>query len=418
MKFSTAAAVSATFAAGAEAAVSMHFLGRLTRDAPESGVDVKVEVVKKEPFKSESKSSCICPEGTFWHSRINECIAKGGLGYECGFFPSEHHESVCKDGFTCRKLDDTPIKYFHKGAVPASCQPCKAEDKCEKEDRTGCTKAVSLSGEACATVRITARPKGAVSESETESHSATAKYTATAEASATLFGEGGVAITKTASAECTESATVTAEAKAKGSAKENGVAEKRVCVSVVDALTHAGHSKDLKMGEKTAKEVAAVGEQMALDGATATAKKAAEHLASEQSEEAAEKEAEKDANAEAQKEAVKKAEAEAQAKAEKCARELAERKAKEAAKAAYDKLPASTTAAASTAAPTTTAATSTSTSAAPSTSKVAATTTAATTQAPGALLPGPPPQKVEPAKEPEIPARRKVSAEEAAAELP
>jgi len=142
-----------------------------------------LEVVERQSLSAKVIDKCICPQGTFWHWRINKCQNQGGWGYECGFFPKEHWPRICADGLTCKPVPNSSDVYYsygrHHGTAgsrPATCQTCGPEDDCKlAEDRHNgdCLRGVELSGNATATIRVT------VSSSATAT--ATASHTAEAE---------------------------------------------------------------------------------------------------------------------------------------------------------------------------------------------------------------------------------------------
>merc|ERR1719223_1226405 len=90
------------------------------------------DVVSKTPIQKTETAACLCPFGQFWHWRIHKCVNQGAWGYECGFFPGEHHHRACTDGLTCKatyKAEDTYSSYGkHYGTAnsfPATCDRCE-----------------------------------------------------------------------------------------------------------------------------------------------------------------------------------------------------------------------------------------------------------------------------------------------------
>jgi len=172
------------------------------------GIDVDV-LNKSLPTVKESPN-CLCPLGQFWHWRLASCIEQGPWGYECGFFPVEHHHRVCQDTMKCDPLKSAhganyhPFDSSHKGkAIPASCNRCDAKDGCltgkTRQDKE-CLKQYSIEGKkACVTLKVTTY-HSVVAE-------ATASYTAKE------------SVTKTASATHSASATRTESATAKSKAE-------------------------------------------------------------------------------------------------------------------------------------------------------------------------------------------------------
>lgn len=299
-----------------------------------SGDDIKMEVINKTSFDNTGKKDCLCETGQFWHWRIHTCIDQGGWGYECGFFPEEHHRLVCKDDLKCVKLEGTSVKYLghHDGAVPASCKSCTEEDKCksgkERHDAE-CLKQYLLAGEACATVRVslTANAQAAVTEQVTEKASASAKATATATENATATatadhsetvkatasetvtktvkaensgikvqatadskGEAEVTDKVTAQATATAKATATAEkeheytaeaeasaqATAEASANAKAMAEETKCVDVAAAKRYLNLQDVPEVGPVLAAQIVAAGDKLAFEAAYAAALQAAQ----------------------------------------------------------------------------------------------------------------------------------------------
>jgi len=418
-------------------AVTLRFLGR----SPLAKADPTHEVVSKESFKRvEHDDDCMCPEDSFWHFRIKECIKRGGLGYECGFFPKEHQNVACHDGLVCKALPDSKTQYFHPGALPASCRPCEAADNCPARRADNCSNEFSLSGKACATVRAIVGVKADGSDEKTISHTAEATATATAEATAT-HGEGDQAVTKTITAEHTATAKVTVNASTTGTGLGQGVAEKTACVELADVMAKMGLEKTQRFGEKIAAQIIAQGDAMAAEGALAQAVAEAQQLAAKSSQQVADK-AEDKTKSDAQDKAEEQAKAEASKLAEDGAKEKAEEAAKAAAKEAFEAMtttPAAPAPAAAAAAPapavapppTTTVAVAPTTAAPPPTTVSAAPTTAApppttvaaapTTAAPPKPeppVPQAPPKMVQPAADPQVELPRKITQDQMDASMP
>merc|ERR1719253_1580849 len=153
--------------------------------ANSTSIDVQEPIFKvleeTSPTKSEA-AECLCPIGKFWHWRLKSCIAQGPWGYECGFFPEEHHHRVCQDGLKCQKLAGAEDNYhshgIHKGRAgtfPASCVPCK-EGECktgEERHKEECLKRYEITGDACSTVQVS-MPVTEFEVSATESYTASA----------------------------------------------------------------------------------------------------------------------------------------------------------------------------------------------------------------------------------------------------
>lgn len=129
---------------------------RSSRDVAVSG-EPKVEVIEKSSITGTTTADCMCELGSFWHHKIKQCVKQGGLGYECGFFPAVHRNFVCEDGLKCVELNTT-VEYVHPDTVPASCKRCEPSDNCltgVARQNAECMKETMLSGQACATVKVT-----------------------------------------------------------------------------------------------------------------------------------------------------------------------------------------------------------------------------------------------------------------------
>jgi len=221
------------------------------------------EVLNKTEIEKTNTSNCLCKLGFFWHWRIHQCVEQGGWGYECGFFPAEHHHRVCRDLLTCQKLPGAEDNYvssgIHEGTAktfPASCVFCNASagpcPKGEARHNEECLQELGLTGEACQTVRVTV-PSSATA-SATKSHTATATATATEDGS---------------EAEATEEKTATATHEASASA--NGIVENSVCVSVEDAKKELDVEDVKEVGEVLGSRIIDAGNRMAFERAYAGA---------------------------------------------------------------------------------------------------------------------------------------------------
>merc|ERR1719345_414217 len=99
-----------------------------------SFADPMVKLVNKTSIKKTETSNCLCTLGSFWHWRIHSCVKQGAWGYECGFFPEEHHHRVCLDGLKCDPTKGAEDRYHSAGnanTFPASCIQCMPEDNCK-----------------------------------------------------------------------------------------------------------------------------------------------------------------------------------------------------------------------------------------------------------------------------------------------
>ena len=94
---------------------------------------IVLEVVNRTSLATIRSGECVCPLGKFWHWNAHRCVDQGGWGYECGFFPAEHHQMVCKDGFKCQKIKSNTVYTPHSkntvDSFPATCVDCTAEDR-------------------------------------------------------------------------------------------------------------------------------------------------------------------------------------------------------------------------------------------------------------------------------------------------
>jgi len=157
-----------------------------------AGVDV--EVIKKDLPTTKEGTKCLCPVGQFWHWRLASCIEQGPWGYECGFFPMEHHHRVCVDMLKCEPLKGAnSTAHYHPygdslkaSTFPASCTRCGPEDKClsgQARQDEECLKQYKIDGkEACVTLKVSTIASAVASA--TESYTATAKELAEATATA------------------------------------------------------------------------------------------------------------------------------------------------------------------------------------------------------------------------------------------
>jgi len=306
----------------------------------------KFEITDATSIQEGETTECLCAAGQFWHWRIKQCIKQGPWGYECGFFPSEHHRFVCQTSLKCEILDQSKkkvqVEYVHDGAVPGSCQRCKAEDKCPADGERECLVETKLSGEACATVVVTVEHTATVNVKKEHKAEATAAHTAnataeatateTAIASKTAKGEAAgikaeitvsekVNVTEEASAtaKVTKTATAehTSEASAEATSTKEGLAAEKRCVGIDDVKKHLSLQDVPRLGPVLAAQVVAAGDKLAFDSAYAaameTAKKngvlAAESAAQALAAEKAAKDAKMAAEAKAAEEAAWKAEA-------------------------------------------------------------------------------------------------------------
>lgn len=143
--------------------------------------DVTFKVVEETLPTTADLSQCICQQGRFWHWRLKKCVPQGSWGYECGFFPHEHHHEVCKDGLKCSEVKKRTSLYQVRvdaaqiqKSFPATCVPCKFEDHClqgPQRHQEACIKKHDMVGiDACVTVR--ARAVKLASARSTQMHTA------------------------------------------------------------------------------------------------------------------------------------------------------------------------------------------------------------------------------------------------------
>merc|ERR1719420_2589999 len=182
---------------------------------------VDFDVVEKTRINATDTAGCLCDMGFFWHWRIHQCIPQGGWGYECGFFPKEHHHRVCADHLKCQLLRKERTYHTAKAAA-GSCQPCQPEDKCivgEERQKKECLKQYALEGETCVTIKVTT-PRDAVASAKER-----------VQASKTITKHASESSTQKARAEDTESVEAT------GSATESATVHKDVTVTATKKKT-------------------------------------------------------------------------------------------------------------------------------------------------------------------------------------
>lgn len=189
---------------GIDHGASLHSASRglRVRQSSEHALDLRegeptLEVVSRTDITKANAAKCLCELGYFWHWRIHQCIEQGHWGYECGFFPEEHHHRVCHDGLKCEKLnqlDTYSNSGLHAGtakSVPATCKECIAPDVCpvgEARHNEECLQELTLTGEATCTVKVTF-PGLSATASATESHTVDGhEASATSEATASANG--------------------------------------------------------------------------------------------------------------------------------------------------------------------------------------------------------------------------------------
>jgi len=288
------------------------------------------KVIETTSIQAGEPSGCLCEPGQFWHWRIKQCISQGPWGYECGFFPSEHHRFVCQTALKCQILDQSKkqvkVEYTHEGAVPASCEHCEPEDKCPAEGQRDCLEETKLSGEACATVLVSVNHEATVTVTKEHTAEATATATATEKATASKTAQGEAAgikaevtVTKNATAKATHEATGehTAAASAEATTSKEGSAQEKRCIGFDAVKKQLQLDKVPRLGPVLAAQVITAGDKAAFDlayeAALAAAQKngmlAAEGAAKALAAGKAAKDAEMAAKAKAAEEAAWKAEA-------------------------------------------------------------------------------------------------------------
>ncbi|CAK0883364.1 unnamed protein product [Prorocentrum cordatum] len=208
----------------------------------------RIGVVERQSLSAKVIDKCICPQGTFWHWRINKCQNQGGWGYECGFFPKDRWR--CADGLTCKPVPNSSDVYYsygrHHGTAgsrPATCQTCGPEDDCKlAEDRHNgdCLRGVELSGNATATIRVTV--SSSATATATASHTAEAEEVASATANHTVQAktDGGGGASATAAAEHASRATETASVNHTTTAEALGSAEASAAISAEEIMARMG----------------------------------------------------------------------------------------------------------------------------------------------------------------------------------
>jgi len=233
--------------------------------------DPVLKLVNKTSIKQTETADCLCELGSFWHWRIHSCVKQGPWGYECGFFPGEHHHRVCLDGLKCSPVVGAKDTYTYHGefqgtasSFPASCVRRESGDGGKvgtERHNEECLQAIDVAGEACATVRVTAPGLQATAK-------ATADHTATAKASKTATVND-----ETATHEATESTTATSSATATRVA--DGVAESTACVTVSEVKKELDLEKVKEMGKVLAQKIISEGDKMAFERASEFAMAAA-----------------------------------------------------------------------------------------------------------------------------------------------
>jgi len=421
-----------------EGEVEASHVRRATDASGPANATTALEVLENKSLTVREVKECLCHVGEFWHSRLNKCIKQGGWGYECGFFPREHHDRVCKDGLVCKPIGNKDTYISHgmyrgtAGSIPATCVDCTPEDKCqtgEERHREDCLMESKLSGEACATVRVVLPPARA-SATATRSH--TAQVNVTKEASANATAEvppdgqiiANATVTHEASAERTEESSHTAAREAEAAA------EATECMTAAEAMRMFGHGEQQRLHVDLAAEIASAADAKVLELASEEAKKLAAEKGLLDAQEAANKtagakaleKARSKAEAAAQEAAAQEAEAGARKKAQEAAQKSAEEKAKEAAAKAKESTTQTVTTASTTQAVTTDSTTQAATTATTaSTTQAAAAASTSQAPAPPQVPPGPP--VLEPLVSPQAPVEdkntyRKISDEDFEATRP
>eukprot|EP00930_Biecheleria_cincta_P028958 TRINITY_DN20154_c0_g2_i1.p1 TRINITY_DN20154_c0_g2~~TRINITY_DN20154_c0_g2_i1.p1 ORF type:complete len:840 (+),score=281.39 TRINITY_DN20154_c0_g2_i1:45-2564(+) len=86
---------------------------------------------------ANADGACVCPMGKFLHWQTKKCVSQKTWGFECGFFPRQQQNRVCKDGLYCKRLDkpdnyrSTGIYEGWAGTAPATCDHCQEGDNCK-----------------------------------------------------------------------------------------------------------------------------------------------------------------------------------------------------------------------------------------------------------------------------------------------
>jgi hypothetical protein len=265
---------------------------------------IEVDVLNKTLPEAKEKADCLCPLGNFWHWRLADCIHQGSWGYECGFFPMEHHHRVCQDYLKCQDLPGhAGAQYLDHGdsakaqSFPASCNRCEGIDNClvgQARQDEECLKSYEIDGaEACVTLKVTtfasavseatatftasatvaktANAKVQVTSQETATGTAKAKAKASQEAEVTVVEEAFAKATAQAKASAfgkqtaEASETRTAEATAKQSAEASAEAEAKKEASAKKEVT--GEAGGIVVGQEVkAKETAVAKEKAVASG--------------------------------------------------------------------------------------------------------------------------------------------------------
>lgn len=225
------------------------------------GIDVAV--VNKTLPKTKESNKCLCPMGQFWHWRLASCIHQGPWGYECGFFPMEHHHRVCIDHLKCEALStvaNSTARYVPHGdslkakSFPASCTRCNPEDGClvgQKRMDEECLKQYTIEGKkACVTLKVTTIASAVASA--TESYTATAQDSHKASAEAKVTASHISEKSSKATANADSKATVTATESA--SAKANAEASASASATASGSSTQTATAKESASAEASATE--------------------------------------------------------------------------------------------------------------------------------------------------------------------
>lgn len=197
-------------------------------------VDQQVKVTSQkvdqlDDLRCHSAGSCADPWVEFFNPTTNHCVAKGGEGFECGYFPEEKHEEACLPSMICHNFEDGKHKFKKSCKKPTQeqCRQC-ACGQCESKAgifgsflqcKTDCaaTRAkVTRKDEHC--VRVTAEATATVTvHVKKDGLRGTASATKTAQGTATVCEPCGD--------KAADKATVEAKKEALSLASEKAIAE-------------------------------------------------------------------------------------------------------------------------------------------------------------------------------------------------
>ncbi|CAE7317902.1 PNC1 [Symbiodinium pilosum] len=200
-----------------------------------------LELVNKTGVLVKALDECICGFGTFWDSEGQKCVPQLTKGVTCGGFAQEDWPLACQDGLTCKLPADYTGKEDAAALKQAICLDCTANDKCQP-GRQMCQRVFAVSGQACATVKVTV-PNAKATMSVTKNVTVKATSTKNAHAAAK---ETATVSTESVQKEATETAIAkipdskeTKEVSATRSATASAVATREATADIVVPYTQS-----------------------------------------------------------------------------------------------------------------------------------------------------------------------------------